>query len=376
MKEANINEQLSILALTKVQGLKVAALSQILSVVGSASELFANLSDIHNIFPGISPALVAALSSKTIFEDANREMDFIQSKGIKIHCITDDSYPYRLRECCDAPIVVYTLGNIDLNPKHVVAIVGTRHATEYGKDVCTSFVNDLACSLPGTLVVSGLAYGIDVCAHRAAMASGLPTIGVLAHGLDRIYPGVHRNIAKEMLSNGGLLTEFMSGTDSLPAYFVQRNRIVAGMADATIVVESAASGGSLITASLAQGYGRDCFAFPGRVNDKYSIGCNELVAKNRAALVTSAHDFMAAMNWKPISRKKQPAQPELFPELSDDESRIIELLRTDSEGLQVNQMVIELDMPVNRLMPLLFQLEMKNIIRSVAGGRYRVVFST
>ncbi len=376
MKEANINEQLSILALTKVHGLKVATLSQMLSVVGSASELFANLHDIHNIFPGINPTIVASLSSRTIFDDAQREMEFISSKGIKIHCIGDDSYPYRLRECCDAPLVVYTLGNIDLNPRHVVSVVGTRHATEYGKDICTAFVTDLARCLPDTLVVSGLAYGIDVCAHRAAVASGLPTVGVLAHGLDRIYPNAHRNIAKEMLANGGLLTEFMSGTDSLPAYFVQRNRIVAGMADATIVVESAASGGSLITASLAQGYGRDCFAFPGRVNDKYSIGCNELVGKNRAALVTSAQDFIDAMNWTPIRRKNRQAEPELFPQLSDEENKIVEILKTNNDGLQVNQMVIELNIPVNRLMPLLFQLEMKNIVRSVAGGLYRLVFST
>lgn len=376
MKEANINEQLSILALTKVHGLKVATLSQMLSVVGSASELFANLHDIHNIFPGINPTIVASLSSKTIFDDARREMEFISSKGIKIHCIGDDSYPYRLRECCDAPLVVYTLGNMDLNPRHVVSVVGTRHATEYGKDICTAFVTDLARCLPDTLVVSGLAYGIDVCAHRAAVASGLPTVGVLAHGLDRIYPNAHRNIAKEMLANGGLLTEFMSGTDSLPAYFVQRNRIVAGMADATIVVESAASGGSLITASLAQGYGRDCFAFPGRVNDKYSIGCNELVGKNRAALVTSAQDFIDAMNWTPIRRKNRQAEPELFPQLSDEENKIVEILKNNNDGLQVNQMVIELNIPVNRLMPLLFQLEMKNIVRSVAGGLYRLVFST
>ena len=373
MKENDINEQLSNLALTKVQGLKVATACKMLSVAGSASAIFANLGDIHNIFPGISNALVTALSDRSIFDVAEQEMEFITSKGIKIYCFGDEDYPYRLRECDDAPIVIYTLGNLNLNAKRIVSIVGTRNATEYGKDMCNAFVNDLARALPDTLIVSGLAYGIDVCAHRAAIKAGLPTVGVLAHGLDRIYPGVHRNVAKEMLANGGLLTEFMSGTNSLPAYFVQRNRIVAGLSDATIVVESAASGGSLITASLAQSYSRDCFAFPGRVNDKYSIGCNELIARNRAALITSAYDFMEAMNWSGKKHKESIQEQELFPELSPEEKTIMELLKSSTDGFQVNQLVVKLNIPINRLMPLLFRLEMKNLIRSVAGGCYRAV---
>lgn len=375
MKESDINEQVSILALTRVQGVKPATLCQMLRIAGSATDIFRNIADIHNMFSGIKPELVAALSDTSIFDSAKKEMDFIQSKGIRLYCINDDDYPYRLRECEDAPIAIYTLGNAPLNAEHIVSVVGTRHATEYGKDICNAFVTDLARMLPETLIVSGLAYGIDVCAHRAALACGLPTIGVLAHGLDRIYPTSHRHTAKEMLSNGGLLTEFMSGTNSLPAYFVQRNRIVAGMADATVVVESASSGGSLITASLAQSYSRDCFAFPGRVNDKYSIGCNELVARNKAALITSAYDFVEAMNWNVAQSKKAVVEPELFPELSDDERRIMTLLAGNTDGLQVNRIVIELNMPVNIVMSRLFELEMKNLVRSVAGGSYRAVFS-
>lgn len=375
MKETNINEQLSNLALTKVQGLKAATVCQMLRIVGSASDIFGNISDIHNIFPGISPQLVAALSDTAIFDSAKREMEFISSKGIRIYCLGDDDYPYRLRECDDAPIVIYTLGNVNLNAKHIVSIVGTRHATEYGKDICNAFVADLARMLPETLIISGLAYGIDVCAHRAAIKAGLPTVGVLAHGLDRIYPGVHRSVAKDMLVNGGLLTEFMSGTNPLPPYFVQRNRIVAGLSDATVVVESASSGGSLITASLAQGYSRDCFAFPGRVNDKYSMGCNELIARNSAALVTSAHDFIEAMNWGENACKGKIAETGLFPELTQEEADVMELLKSSPDGMQINQMVVELDIPVNRLMPVLFQLEMKDVIRSAAGGYYRAVFS-
>lgn len=370
---SNINEKLSILALTRVQGLGVARMRQLLEIVGSATEIFANLADIYDIVPGIKPQLVEALSDKTIFEHAKREIEFIDTKGIKLLCIGDDDYPYRLRECDDAPIALYALGNIDLNAKQIVSIVGTRRATPYGKDLCARFVADLAKLLPDTLVVSGLAYGIDVCAHRAALAAGLPTVGVLAHGLDRIYPSSHRNVAKSMLQNGGLLTEFMSETDPLRPYFIQRNRIVAGMADATIVVESAASGGSLVTASLSQGYGRDCFAFPGRVNDQYSCGCNELICHNKAALITSAYDFVEAMNWGSKQRKETVVEPELFPELSADEQRLMQLLHKNSDGVQINQIVIELNEPISRIMSILFELEMKGLVRAVAGGCYRAI---
>jgi DNA processing protein len=227
--------------------------------------------------------------------------------------------------------------------------------------------------LPDTLIVSGLAYGIDVCAHRAALKAGLPTVGVLAHGLDRIYPAAHRNIAKEMLANGGLLTEFMSGTEPFKPNFLQRNRIVAGIADATVVIESPSHGGSLVTASIAQSYMRDCFAYPGRVNDQFSIGCNELILHNKAALITSAYDFVEAMNWSDAVKSKQQSQPSLFPELSPMEQTLLDLLRENSDGMQLNRIVIALDMPVNRIMPLLFELEMKNLIRTQAGGSYRAL---
>jgi DNA processing protein len=271
--------------------------------------------------------------------------------------------------------VLHSLGNADLNARRIVSIVGTRHASEYGKALCENFVADLARFAPGTLIVSGLAYGIDVCAHRAALKAGLPTVGVLAHGLDRIYPGAHRATAKQMLENGGLLTEFMSGTEPFPSNFLQRNRIVAGMADATVVVESASKGGSLITASLALGYDRDCFAFPGRVNDQYSQGCNELVSRNRAALITSAYDFVEAMNWEVTASKKSATdlQTELFPDLSPDETAVMTALRENSDGLQVNQMVVQLNISINRLLPLLFEMEMKGLVKAVAGGCYRAM---
>ena len=363
------------LALSQVQVPQLAVIRELISAVGSAKELLENASCIGDIVPGASPRLRELLCNASLVERAEKEMEFIEAKGLKVVCWGTDAYPYRLAECADAPLVMYSLGNINLNAHRVVSIVGTRHASEYGKDLCAAFVADLARFAPDTLIVSGLAYGIDICAHRAALNAGLPTVGVLAHGLDRIYPGVHRATAKSMLDNGGLLTEFMSGTDPLRPYFVQRNRIVAGLADATVVVESASKGGSLITASLALGYDRDCFAFPGRVNDQYSQGCNELVSRNRAALITSAYDFVEAMNWEAATAKKsaEKLQRELFPELTAEETAVMTALRDSSDGLQVNQMVVQLNIPINKLLPLLFEMEMKGLVKAVAGGCYRAV---
>ena len=369
------SEQVAMLALSRVQVPQLALIRELIDSVGSAKELLENATNIGDIVPGATPRLRQLLCDRSLVELAEKEMEFIASKGIKLICFGDEAYPCRLAECADAPLVLHSLGNADLNARHIVSIVGTRHATEYGKALCENFVADLARFAPGTLIVSGLAYGIDVCAHRAALKAGLPTIGVLAHGLDRIYPGAHRATAKQMLENGGLLTEFMSGTEPFPSNFLQRNRIVAGMADATVVVESASKGGSLITASLALGYDRDCFAFPGRVNDQYSQGCNELVSRNRAALITSAYDFVEAMNWDVATAKKSAGdlQAELFPELSPEETAVMTALRDSSDGLQVNQMVVQLNIPINKLLPLLFEMEMKGLVKAVAGGCYRAV---
>ena len=373
MEERNLKRQLSILALTRVRGLGAAAVCAILRTVEHPELIFENLDSLDDIIPNAGAELRAALSDHEPMERAKAEQEFIEEKGIRAICLGDDDYPYRLSECDDAPPVIYTLGNANLNAQHIVSVVGTRRATEYGKDLCSSLVSDLARLLPGTLIVSGLAYGIDVCAHRAAIKCGLPTLGVLAHGLDRIYPSSHRSVAKEMLKDGGLLSEYMSKTEPFRSNFLQRNRIVAGLADATVVVESPSHGGSLVTSSIAQSYARDCFAFPGRVNDQFSIGCNELIARNSAALITSAHDLIEAMNWSSAVKGDAPVEQELFPQLSRPEQELLDLLRVHSEGLQINQIVIALDISVSKIMPVLFELEMKNLIRAVAGGNYRAI---
>jgi DNA processing protein len=278
-----------------------------------------------------------------------------------------------LRECDDAPLALFYRGNADLNALHVINMVGTRHATPYGQDICTRFLADLSVLCPNALIVSGLAYGIDIHAHRAALQNHFKTIGVLAHGLDRIYPAEHRKTAVSMLEQGGLLTEFTSGTNPDRQNFVKRNRIVAGMSDATVVIESAAKGGALITAELAESYHRDCFAFPGRCNDEYSIGCNNLIRKNQAVLITSAEDLVKAMGWENSPKTEKTVQRELFPDLSEEEERIVKRLGKMSEGLQINTLVIDTNIPVNRMSALLFELEMKGVIRALAGGVYRLI---
>jgi DNA processing protein len=263
-----------------------------------------------------------------------------------------------------------------LNQQYVINIVGTRQCTAYGQDLIRHFISDLKQLCPDVLIVSGLAYGVDIHAHRNALENGFETVGVLAHGLDQIYPHRHRDTAATMVSHGGLLTEYMSQTQALPNNFRQRNRIVAGMSDATILVESAYKGGGLITCRIAQEYGRDVFAFPGAVGMPYSEGCNRMIQNNTAALITSAEDFMKAMGWKVRGKMEEVRgkmeEGELFPELTEEERAVVEALRQTND-LQLNTLSVRTNIPVGQLSGLLFQLEMKGIVKAYAGGNYHLV---
>lgn len=368
------NEQACCLALTRTPGLGLTGACTLIKSMGSATAVYEQRTALKTLIPGISGKVVKALGEREPFARAEEELDFCEKNQIRCLSFYDEAYPSRLRECSDAPLVLFYRGNADLNALRIVSIVGTRHATPHGQDLCLRFLDDLQQLCPDTLVVSGLAYGIDIHAHRASLQHGLKTIGVLAHGLDRIYPPEHRKTAINMLEQGGLLTEFMSRTSPDRQNFVKRNRIVAGMSDATLVIESAAKGGALITAELAGSYHRDCFAFPGRYNDPYSIGCNNLIKTNQATLITSAEDLVKAMNWACTSAETRPVvQRQLFPEVSEEESRIIQRLQKTPEGLQINMLVVETNIPVNRMNALLFELELKGMVRALAGGVYRLI---
>lgn len=376
MNSIDSKEVLHCLALQQIPGIGIISARSLYEVFNNATDVFARRSDMVHYTHPAQRKLIKALDCPEAFRRAEREMEFAEKNGIQCIAISDRRYPSRLRECPDAPLVLFYKGNADLNSLRVVSMVGTRNATDYGRQLCNDFIRDLKSLCSEVLIISGLAYGIDIASHRASLAHGLPTVGVLAHGLDRIYPSVHRRTAIEMLEQGGLLTEYMSGTNPDRQNFVQRNRIVAGMCDATIVVESAAKGGALITAGIAMGYHRDCFAFPGRVGDACSVGCNALVRDNKAALILSAEDFVKAMCWdSAITEKSVPVavQRQLFVDLSPEEEVLVSTLGKHGDGLQINTLVVEADIPINRASALLFELEMKGVVRALAGGVYKVV---
>lgn len=305
---------------------------------------------------------------------AERELDFIAAHGIAVYDYRDDAYPYRLRECADAPVVLYGKGKLDFNNGHMLSVVGTRRASEHGRELTHRIVRELAEKVPGLTIISGLAYGIDVAAHRAALEAGIPTIIIPAHGLDRIYPQIHRPVAVAAIEKGGILTEYPSGTEPDKINFVARNRIVAGMSDATLVVESAEKGGSLITAQIALDYGKDVLACPGRPDDPMSKGCNSLIRMNQAGLVTSADDIIAAMQWE--EKQKEPVQTELLPltmSLSPLAAQLVQLLRSSDEGLHVNQLVSMSRSPFSEVSSELMMLEIDGVVRSLPGGVYRAI---
>jgi len=369
----NTQEILALIALTRVLPYQSQVQRQVLKVAGSATALLEARNHLSDLLPEATSRLLGNLSQlQNHIPRAEEEMAFAERNHIQI--ITHDSldYPARMLECPDSPILLYYRGTSDLNNRHILSIVGTRKATEYGRSFCQRFLRQLAELCPDTIIVSGLAYGIDISAHRNALANHLSTIGVLAHGLDQIYPRMHRATAVEMLKQGGLLTEFMSQSTAEKINFVARNRIVAGMSDATLVVESSEKGGSLITAGIAEDYGRDIYAVPGRIGDLASMGCNHLIRNNRAALLLSAEDFVQDMGWVTAGQQNTPIQRELFPQLNPDEMAIFFALK-NTEGKHMNQLTVETNLPVGRLSSLLFDMEMRGIVKMLSGGLYKIV---
>ena len=364
------DELTALLTLNRIDGLGCAGARFLYEQLGSAKEIFRCRDHLKELIPGVRQSLIEALDYSGYHSFVREELEFIKRHGISCITFADEDYPARLRDCSDAPLVLFKMGNANLNALHIVSIVGTRKATDYGLSVCCSFINELYRLCPDIVVISGLAYGIDVQAHKSALSAGCSTIGVLAHGLDMIYPPSHKPIARSMLEKGALVTEFMSRTVPLKNNFVRRNRIIAGLSDATVVVESRAKGGSLVTAEIAESYNRDCFAFPGSVGDPCSVGCNELIRTNRANLITSAEDFLSAMNWR-TGTYTAPVQKQLFPELSDDETRVFERIRLKAHGVHLNTIMVDCNIPYIKLTSILFSLEMKGLIKASPGSVYK-----
>ncbi|MGE0019073.1 MAG: DNA-processing protein DprA [Draconibacterium sp.] len=364
------NQLLQKIALSIIPGIGGVLARNLIAYVGSVDGVFNEpLKSLQKI-PGIGEVNAHRVKDKTLFVQAEKEIRFIEKNGIQPWFYTDKEYPRRLKNCPDAPILFYSKGNMNLNTAHVLSIVGTRNATNYGKQVCEELIQQIAERNYNVLIVSGLAYGIDIQAHKSAIKFGLPTVGVVAHGLDKLYPSLHTETARKMTENGGLVSDFPSGTKIDPSNFIRRNRIVAGLADATVVVESAEKGGALITAEIASSYNRDVFAFPGRAGDVYSKGCNQLIRNSGANLIEGIDDLEFFMGWEKASKNK-PVQSSLFVELNPDEEKIVGLLREHSE-LFVDQISSELTLPVSRVSALLLNLEFKNVLVSLPGKMYKL----
>lgn len=372
----NHNETRNAIALTRVNYFNLAGLAQLYRKLGSATEVIAHRNNLKEVLPDASPRLLEAMHNiEQHLRVADAEMEYNARNNIKTLCLADNDYPQRLKNCADAPLVLFFKGNTDLNRARVINVVGTRHCTAYGQDVIRKFITELKKLSPEVLIVSGLAYGVDINAHRQALANDLDTVAVLAHGLDNLYPARHKQTADEMIKHGGLLTEFLTNTNADKLNFVRRNRIVAGMSDACVLVESAAHGGGLITTAIARDYSREVFAFPGAVGAPFSEGCNNLIRDHKAQLITSAADFIQALGWetdfKRVQATRQGIERQLFPELSAEEQTVIEALQSLNDQ-PISQLSLSANIPISRLTVVLFQLEMKGMIKLLAGGCYHL----
>lgn len=347
------------------------AAKQLISYCGSVEAVFKEPVNVLEKIPSIGRTTAQNIVKQEVLSAAEFEMRFMEQQGIHALYYQDPKFPFRLKQCPDSPILLYQQGDCDLNTKKVVSIVGTRASTDYGEDWTMEFVKQL--SKHDVLLVSGLAYGIDICAHKSALDNRIPTVGVLGHGLDRIYPAKHKEFAKEMLHHGALLSEFTSGNKPSRENFPKRNRIVAGMSDAIIVVEAKKSGGALITADLGVQYNRDVFALPGNYNQSMSEGCNHLIKTTKANLIESIQDLEYIMNWTEDTNCTVPQddsfQTELFINLSQDEEEVLNAMLIKAQPIDL--IALKVKIPISKLIQILLQLELKGLIKNLPGNQYK-----
>jgi DNA processing protein len=358
------------IGISLIPGIGNITAKKLIAYTGSVEAVFTEKKKNLLKIPGIGELLAQQVVNQQVLSIAEKEIEFIKKYHISYSFYLDNDYPVRLKNCEDSPVILFYKGKTDFNQAKILSIVGTRSATEYGKEFCSQLVAGLKQRGHQILIVSGLAYGIDICAHRAALRNGFETIAVLAHGLSMVYPGVHRATAKEICDQGALITDFISSTLPERNNFVKRNRIIAGIADATLVVESALKGGALITADIANSYNRDVLAYPGRANDAYSKGCNWLVKTNKAAMVECVEDLEYHLGWE-ITQQKQATQTELFAELTREELEIVAILREHGE-LPIDIIAIHANMPVSKVSALLLNIEFAGVVRSLPGKVYRL----
>jgi len=358
-----------LLSLKRIDGVGDIMAKKLLTHCGSAEAVFKTKTSQLAAIDGVGSMLMKSLKDKSVFEKANLELEFIKSNDINAVYFQEEKYPDRLKHCIDGPLLLFTSGNIDLKNRKIITIVGTRQITSYGTEFCRKLIEDIAPLDP--IIVSGFAYGVDIVAHQLAMEYNLQTIGVLAHGLNQIYPKMHKKYVAKVEENGGFMTEFWSTSNPDKENFVRRNRIVAGMSEATIVIESADRGGSLITANMANDYNRDVFAVPGRVTDKYSQGCNNLIKTQKANVLTSAADLVYILNWD-IQKETKPVQKQLFVTLEDDEQKVYDyLLKTGKELMDI--IALRCDFPIYKISGMLLNMELKGVVRPLPGKMFEAI---
>jgi DNA processing protein len=358
-----------VLALLKVEGVGDIVAKKLLTHHQEPALIFKTKASQLTAIGGVGTVLLQKLKDKTIFQKAEAELHFIEKNNIAVSYFQEENYPDRLKHCVDGPVLLFTSGNIQIRNRRIISIVGTRQITSYGLDFCKNLIADLAPLNP--IIVSGFAYGVDIVAHQAAIENQLQTIGVVAHGLNQIYPKTHKKYVAKMEENGGFMTEFWSSSSPERENFVRRNRIVAGISEATIVIESAEKGGSLITANMANEYNRDVFAVPGRASDKYSLGCNTLIKTQKAQLLTNAADLIYHLNWD-LETTSKSVQKQLFVTLEDDEQKVYDfLLKNGKETL--DDIALECDFPIFKISGILLNMELKGVIRPLPGKYFEAI---
>lgn len=362
-------ELIYVMALQRVPGLGDRMAKKLINLLGSAEAVFKEKKTILSKIDGLGPKRLKELSDNQQLDLAERELNYVKKNGLQIRYFKDSFYPDRLQQCIDGPILYFERGNIDLKHKKIISVVGTRNSTSYGRAFCESLVEQLAPLSP--VIVSGFAYGIDITAHKAALANRVQTIACLAHGLNRMYPPGHIKYAAEVEENGGFISEFWSDDPFDKNNFLKRNRIIAGLSEATIVIESAEKGGSLVTADIANSYDREVLALPGRYNDPVSIGCNNLIKSQRAHAITSAADVPYLLGWDVSEKAVKNTQTRLFEELDPEELMICEFLRVEGKE-HIDSIALRFKKPTQKIASLLFQLEMKGCIRPLPGKLFEL----
>ncbi len=357
------------IAINNIVGIGGVTAKRLISYCGSVEQIFREKKEALLKIPGIGENLTRAIRKGAAFERAEQEIRYIEKHKIKPLFYLDKDYPFRLKQCEDGPLLIFVKGNACLNQPRMLAVVGTRNMTDYGRTHCESMIAELSAFTP--VIVSGLAYGVDACAHKAALKNKLQTLAVLAHGLDRIYPHAHHQLAQAIIEQGALVTDFLTGNKPDRENFPKRNRIIAGLCDGIIVAEAAVSGGALITANIANTYNRDVFAIPGRIEDTYSQGCNKLIKINKAHLLESASDLQYIMNWEPGKKLKTGIQKSLFVTLTEEEKKMTDFLKAHEEP-GIDQIVAGTSFNLSKATSILLSLEFKEVVKPLPGKTYRL----